>query len=214
MHFSTVTLLSVAITASLATPVMETEYLERDHTMADLSQRTTDLEELTLLFTSDRGNGERMEYYGVNTSAVAINVTANTVNNIDGNRRNKRKQEKPTRTLERKGTSCSANPTPSCDTKKNQAQNELCQNLINDLNAQYTVPIPKDWRQTCYRGTDGSCCTGWNTEVRYLRHGDLAANVDAVTQFCSANGISGKIYGTRLAGTCCNQCINSGHGCS
>ncbi|KAI0548064.1 hypothetical protein F4679DRAFT_585822 [Xylaria curta] len=196
MHFSTVTLLSVAITASLATPVLETE-------QTDLFQRTTDLEELTLFLTADRGNGERMEYYGVNTTAVAINAAANAAN-----------KEKPTRTLERKGTSCSATPTPSCDTKKNQAQNALCESLINDLNAQYTVAIPKEWRQICYRGTDGSCCTGWNTEVSNLQQGDLAANVETVAQSCSANGVSGKIYGTKLFQTCCNQCVNSGHKCS
>ncbi|KAI0191617.1 hypothetical protein F4808DRAFT_476019 [Astrocystis sublimbata] len=126
------------------------------------------------------------------------------------------KQNQPTRTvqLERKGTQCSASPTPSCDTSKNQAENELGENLLETLNAQSTTPVPTDWRQICYRGSSGSCCTGWNTQVDNLQQGDLAANLETLSQSCSSNGISGKIYGTKLYNTCVNQCANSGHKCS
>ncbi|KAI0147790.1 hypothetical protein GGR57DRAFT_515519 [Xylariaceae sp. FL1272] len=162
----------------------------------DLIQRATQHGDWILLGADDRGNGTSMEYYGV---MAVEDTTADT---------------QPTRTLEGRGTQCSATPTPSCDTKHNQAQNSLCSYLLDNLSAQSTLSVDPSWRQICYRGTDGSCCTGWNEAVSKLQQGDLADNVQILSEYCSANGVSGKIYGTKLYNTCVNLCVNSGHRCS
>ncbi|KAH9889654.1 hypothetical protein F4778DRAFT_796727 [Xylariomycetidae sp. FL2044] len=210
MHFSTVFLLSTAAMSVMSSPLND---VSRSLSEGSLFAR----DGLTLLDSADRGNGSKMEYYGVSGGAqkredepgepADLQDRSDEDGEGDGD-------VQPTPTIAERGTKCSASPTASCDTKNNQAQNSLCANLLDDLNAQYDTSVPSSWRQICYRGTDGSCCTGWNTQVNYLKQGTLAANVQTLNEQCSANGISGKIYGTKLSYTCVNQCVNSGHTCS
>ncbi|KAI1820737.1 hypothetical protein F4861DRAFT_522018 [Xylaria intraflava] len=198
MQFRAVSLLFIAATGIAASPLSGADY--SDLSDSNQFEPETAAEIWHLLETSERENGSRMEYYGVHPSNETLEA----------------RSPEPTRTvdIDRRATKCSANPTPSCDLHKNQAQNQLCSSLLDELNAQYDIAIATNWRQICFKGQSGSCCTGWNTAVPGLIQGDLTNNIQTLSEHCSSNGISGKIYGTKLYNTCCNQCLNSGHGCA
>ncbi|KAI2608220.1 uncharacterized protein GGS25DRAFT_521395 [Hypoxylon fragiforme] len=189
MKFSLVSsLIFIAATSVLASPLAASaDGLTHDELLA---------RDLVSLHTQDTGNGTSLEYFGVPDSTT--------------------KRWTPTPTLERrKSTTCSAYPTPSCDNKDNEAQNELCSSLVDNLYAQATIAIDQSWRQICFKGEGGDkCCTAWSTAVPWLRQGDLAANANTIMQTCTNNGVSGKMYGVRLQSTCLNQCVSSGHGCN
>ncbi|KAK8052543.1 hypothetical protein PG993_003928 [Apiospora rasikravindrae] len=149
---------------------------------------------IVLLRREERGNGTGIEYFGVDPAAAVLPT--------------------PTRTVERRGHDCVAKPEASCDTKKNQAQNLLCQSLISDLNAQWRTPVDKNWRRICYKGENQSCCTAWSNEISNMVQGDLTVEAEKIIENCSNDGISGKVYGTRIRNICTNQCVNAGHKCS
>ncbi|KAK8085391.1 hypothetical protein PG997_006662 [Apiospora hydei] len=173
-------------------------YAENDETGQAIGRRDVPGEEeysdeadegddgMVLLRRDERGNGTGIEYFGVDPYAKTP-VT-------------------PTRTIERRGPKCTvARPTPSCDTKKNQAQNKLCDSLMADLSAQSDLRVDKSWRKICYLGESGKCCTAWSNEVSGLRQGDLTKYAQRIMESCAADGISGKVYGVWAAGVCINQ---------
>ena len=112
------------------------------------------------------------------------------------------------------GTKCATGKiTPVCDNSHNEAENALCDSLISNLNGYSSQAIPSNWRQVCYKGQNGKCCTSWSGAINNLKYSDLSGNAQTMSQSCSSNGISAKMNGLKIEGTCVNQCLNSGHSC-
>lgn len=112
------------------------------------------------------------------------------------------------------GTKCvTGTITPKCDNSHNEAENALCDSLIGNVNGYGTQSIDSSWRQVCYKGTDGKCCTSWSGSITGLKYSDLAGNAQTMATSCSNNGISAKMSGLKIDNTCVNQCLNSGHSC-
>ncbi|KAI2615876.1 hypothetical protein GGR54DRAFT_611399 [Hypoxylon sp. NC1633] len=121
---------------------------------------------------------------------------------------------KATRSLNIARKVCAYNPQPSCSSENN-ANNELCSKLVDNLYATSRNPISKAPRQVCYKENDSYCCTSWSAEVSGLTQGDLADNANAIFKQCVQNGISGQLNGVKLSGVCMDQCLsNRGTGCA
>jgi hypothetical protein len=79
--------------------------------------------------------------------------------------------------------SCTYTGDLSCDAQHNDANNEICTNLVNDLGGNAGVGVGTSPRQICYQATgSGSsvaedhayCCVSWHDVVPNLNKGDLA----------------------------------------
>ncbi|PCG98615.1 Hypothetical protein PENO1_057130 [Penicillium occitanis (nom. inval.)] len=111
---------------------------------------------------------------------------------------------------------CSTTATPSCH-DSHSARNDVCDQLVAELQGDYQVPIPQAPRQICYEGSSESnahCCVSWHNPVPGLIKGDLYDYAYSIMITCTEDGISGKINGVKVHNTCTNVCLsNRGTGC-
>ncbi|KAK9769654.1 putative WD-like domain-containing protein [Seiridium cardinale] len=201
MHFNQVTLILIAATGALATPLGQ-----------DLEARNP---ESTLLSSESVAEGESFEVWGRDLDARDSDLNLlSSENTADGGSFEAwgKREAKP---LNARWTSCASGTiTPKCD-DENGGQNVLCVSLLNYLSAYGTTKPPSGSKQLCYAGSGGKCCTGWNVDVPNLTYSALVNNVQTMYQTCSgSSGNSAKMNGVKLINTCANQCLNNGHQCS
>ncbi|PGH16848.1 hypothetical protein AJ79_01492 [Helicocarpus griseus UAMH5409] len=107
--------------------------------------------------------------------------------------------------------SCPTMKEPKCD-GANAARNPICDKLVTDLEGNSDVNVPGSPRQICYQGStekNAFCCVSWHNKVPNLNKGELAPFAHKILRTCTANGISGKIYGVRVGGTCTDACLSN-----
>lgn len=71
---------------------------------------------------------------------------------------------------------CTTTATPSCHTS-HSARNDVCDQLVNELQGDSQVSVGQSPRQICYEGSSESnefCCVSWHNPVSGLVKGDLA----------------------------------------
>lgn len=197
MHLSQVTLLLLAATGALATPLGQ-----------DLEARDSDI----LLSSKKTNEGEGFEVWGRAVDARDEDTLFKSDTTPNGGSFEAWGKRQAQALTERK-TKCASGVSPVCD-DKNGGPNTLCLSLISYLSSFSSQTTPKGSKALCYTGADGKCCTKWNTNIKYLTYGDLVPNAQTMYSSCSgSSGNSGKMNGVRLHGTCANQCLNNGHSC-
>ncbi|KAK9421839.1 putative WD-like domain-containing protein [Seiridium unicorne] len=201
MHFNQVTLILIAATGALATPLGQ-----------DLEARNP---ESTLLSSESVTDGESFEVWGRDLDAGDPDLTLLSSENTADGGSFEAWGKREAKSLNARKTSCATGTiTPTCD-NKNGGQNALCLSLISYLSSFGTQATPSGSKQLCYAGSGGKCCTGWNVAVPNLNYNDLVSNAQTMYQTCSgSSGNSAKMNGVKLYQTCANQCLNDGHGCS
>ncbi|KAF2150287.1 hypothetical protein K461DRAFT_295582 [Myriangium duriaei CBS 260.36] len=120
-------------------------------------------------------------------------------------------------TTEKQVSATCPQPVLMCDTN-NFARNNLCAQLVAELQLDSTVPLPGTPRQVCYLGDgvapNAYCCASWTTPVPGLTKGDLVEPASRIFKTCTANGISGKVDNLVLHDICVALCLsNRGTGC-
>lgn len=200
MHFTQVTLLFIAATGALATPLGQ-----------DIHARNPGLTQIGSENTADGGS---MEFWGRDIEArdPALTQFGSEDTTDGGSMEFWGKRDIESQLVRR--TKCKSDPIiPHCDNKENLAENALCDSLIGNLAAYGSQRIDKGWRQVCYKGQTGKCCTAWSGGIDNLQYSDLVKNAQTMVQSCSNNGVSAKMSGVRIRGACVNHCLNSGHSC-
>lgn len=201
MHFNQVTLILIAATGALATPLGQ-----------DLQARNP---ELSLLSSETAAEGESFEVWGQNLDARDPDLTLLSSENTADGGSFEAWGKREAKSLNARKTNCvTGTISPVCD-DSNGGQNALCLSLISYLSSFGTQATPSGSKQLCYTGSGGKCCTGWNVAVPNLNYNDLVGNAQTMYQTCSgSSGNSGKMNGVKLYDTCANQCLNNGHSCS
>lgn len=72
--------------------------------------------------------------------------------------------------------SCGTSVAPTCH-DSHSARNDVCDQLVTELQGDSQVSIPQAPRQICYEGSSESneyCCVSWHNPVPGLIKGDLA----------------------------------------
>ncbi|KAF2235556.1 hypothetical protein EV356DRAFT_111689 [Viridothelium virens] len=109
---------------------------------------------------------------------------------------------------------CSAYSDPTCNTD-NAARNDICENLVTELNGDAGVQISQHGRQICYEGDAAEknkyCCVSWGTNVSPLTKGDFVGYTTKVVSQCTENGVSGKFNSVLLGSSqeCVEICMSN-----
>lgn len=113
---------------------------------------------------------------------------------------------------------CAGKPTFSCDrsSQNHGAPNNLCDQLVTELQANDRVAVSEAPRQICFQDdtAQGHCCVSWNKAIKNLTKGDLFDKAQFIAQRCTSNGVSGKLDNMEIQDTCVTVCLsNRGTGC-
>jgi hypothetical protein len=110
-----------------------------------------------------RDSNEYIEHYREKSSNGGVLIYYGPVNGA------KKDHSEVVKVEKRGGVSCSANaPPPDCGSQ-NSARNDICVNLLTDLQVNSAVAIPPGPNQICYYGDatiiDAYCCVSWHDAV-------------------------------------------------
>jgi len=91
------------------------------------------------------------------------------------------------------------------------ARNDVCDSLVQELQADYNVPVKESPRQICYLGQSAKnsyCCVSWHNPVPGLTKGNLYDIAYNMFTHCTQNGISGKTNSVYVHGVCTSVCLS------
>lgn len=190
MHFSSLSVLIIAATSAIATPLGSESGVQLVQRNGQLFERRNGLVKLA---SEKVGDGE-FSGWGVDELQSRDEVE---------------NAPEPTRTVQlAERVECEHNPKPSCDTSY-RARDDDCERLQDRLFEKREQNVPDGWQSYCYKGDVGECCVSWSDPVEGLKYGDLEDPSDEIRRRCASNGISGLIRGKYVTDVCVHVCLSN-----
>ncbi|KAJ7124593.1 hypothetical protein C8R43DRAFT_958645 [Mycena crocata] len=109
---------------------------------------------------------------------------------------------------------CSGTNDVSCS-GSHQANSGVCNQLINNINANSGTIIGDSPRAVCLGQGGNECCVSWSAAVGNMPQGDLFNAANKIFNNCFGSSISGVARNVALNGGCVTECLsNRADGCS